>query len=70
VRGRVVLLAPERVLMPDAISVAILESCDGRAPVSEISRALSEQFEAGVEQIQDDVITLLQDLADRGYVSA
>lgn len=70
VRSRVVLLAPERVLMPDEISVAILERCDGRAAVSEIARSLCERFDASADEIQDDVIALLQDLADRGYVRA
>lgn len=68
VRARMVLLAPERVLMPDAISVAILERCDGRAAVDAISRELAEQFDAAADEIQRDVIVLLQDLSDRGYV--
>jgi len=70
VRALHVLLAPERVLMPDDVSVAILERCDGHACVDEIVSALARRFDATEDEIRPDVIELLQSLADRGYVRA
>ena len=69
IRDRHVLLAPERVLMPDETSVAILELCDGATPVREIVDRLTARFEASREIIHSDVTELLQDLADRGYLA-
>ena len=63
------LLVPERILMPDETSVAILELCDGQTSVREISDALTTRFHADPEAIYSDVVELLQDLADRGYLA-
>jgi len=68
VRELHVLLAPERVLMPDEVSFAILAHCDGTTCVDEIITALAGRFDATVQEIHTDVIELLQSLADRGYV--
>jgi pyrroloquinoline quinone biosynthesis protein D len=69
-RGAWVLLAPERVLMPDEIAVEILRRCDGEASVDGIADALAREFAAPVEEIQGDVIGVLQDLADKGFLTA
>ena len=69
-RGAWVLLAPERVLMPDEIAVEILQRCDGEASVNGIAAALAREFAASVEEIQADVIDALQDLADKGFLRA
>jgi pyrroloquinoline quinone biosynthesis protein D len=69
IRDRQVLLAPERVLMPDETSAAILELCDGSTPVDEIANTLATRFDAGRDAIRKDVIELLQSLADRGYLA-
>lgn len=68
VRAMTLLLAPERVLYPDSIGIAILRECNGDHSVAEIAACLAERFEAPVEQILQDIVELLQDLADRGYV--
>ena len=70
IRERHVLLAPERLLFPDETAVAILQSCDGTTCVSDIARALAVRFDAGADAIGRDVVELLQDLADRGFVRA
>ena len=70
VRQAHVLLAPERVLTPDEIGIAILERCDGSRSVERVSAALAEAFEAERSRIERDVIALLQRLADQGYVRA
>jgi pyrroloquinoline quinone biosynthesis protein D len=64
-----VLLAPERVLMPDDISIEILKRCDGRASVSAIVEDLARTFEADAAQVAGDVRGFLQDLADKGMLT-
>jgi len=63
-----VLLAPERVFMPDPIAVEILKRCDGKAALSGIIDDLAKAYEAPREQIAKDVTAMLQDLADKGMV--
>lgn len=67
-RNAWVLLAPERVLMPDEISVEILKRCDGKAAVSTIVDDLARTFEADIAQVAADVRVFLQDLADKGML--
>ena len=68
-RSAWVLLAPERVLMPDEIAVEILKRCDGKATVSAIVDDLARTFEAEPAQVAGDVRAFLQDLADKGMVT-
>ena len=68
-RSAWVLLAPERVLMPDEIAVEILKRCDGKAAVSAIVDDLARTFEAEPAQVGGDVRGLLQDLADKGMLT-
>jgi pyrroloquinoline quinone biosynthesis protein D len=68
VRDKWVLLAPERVLFPCPTSVAILERCDGEQRLGAIVDALAAEFEAPRGQIQADVVALLGDLADKGFL--
>lgn len=67
-RGRWVILAPERVLTPNDNAVAILKLCDGQRSVMDIAAELATEYQAPAEIIQADVITMLQDLADKGYI--
>ena len=67
-RGRWIMLAPERILQPDDVSVAILKLCDGSRSIDEISAALAEEYSASVDEIRQDVIELLQNMADQGYI--
>lgn len=69
-RGAWVVLAPERVLMPDEIAVEILQRCNGETSVSGIADALAREFAAPVEEIRGDIIEALQDLADKGFLTA
>jgi pyrroloquinoline quinone biosynthesis protein D len=64
-----VLLAPERVMMPDEIAVEILKRCDGKATVDGIIDDLARTFEADRAQVGDDVRRFLQDLADKGMIA-
>lgn len=65
-----VMLAPERVLMPDEIAVEILQRCDGKSTVDEIAAALAQEFSAPEDEIRSDVIGVLQNLSDKGFLSA
>ena len=68
-RNAWVLLAPEKVLMPDEIAVEILQRCDGKARVTEIVDDLAVAFSADRDQVAGDVRAFLQDLADKGVVT-
>lgn len=65
VRNEWLLLAPERVLRPDAIAVRILELCDGDRTVDAIIEHLATAYAAPREQIETDVKEMLRDLADK-----
>jgi pyrroloquinoline quinone biosynthesis protein D len=64
-----VILAPERVLAPDQIAVEILQLCDGVRSVGQILDRLAEKYAAEREAISTDVIAMLQDLADKGFLT-
>ncbi|WP_306140582.1 pyrroloquinoline quinone biosynthesis peptide chaperone PqqD [Roseibium sp. MMSF_3412] len=60
-----VVLAPEKILWPDDISVLILQNCDGARSIGEIARALSKEFSAPSSEILGDILEFLQDWSDR-----
>lgn len=67
-RERWVILAPERVLVPDEISVEVLQLCDGQRSIQDVVAVLAAKFAADPDLILTDCLTLLQDLADKGYL--
>jgi pyrroloquinoline quinone biosynthesis protein D len=64
-----VLLAPERVLAPDEIAVEVLHLCDGERSVAEMVDLLATKYAAPRDAIASDVIAMLQDLADKGFLT-
>lgn len=68
-RQRWVILAPERVLAPDEIAVEILQLCDGARDVAAIIDALAAKYTANRAEIGRDVVAMLQDLADKGFLT-
>ncbi len=64
-----VILAPERVLAPDEIAVEILQLCDGARSVAEMIDLLAAKYTADRDAIGADVIAMLQDLADKGFLT-
>ena len=64
-----VILAPERVLAPDEIAVEVLQLCDGVRTVAGMIDQLAEKYAAPRETIVADVIAMLQDLADKGFLT-
>ena len=67
-RQRWVILAPERVLAPDDTAVEILQLCDGVRSVAQMIDQLAEKYTADRHAIGADVIAMLQDLADKGFL--
>jgi pyrroloquinoline quinone biosynthesis protein D len=63
-----VILAPERVLAPDEIAVEVLKLCDG-VSVADIVDQLATKYAAPREAILTDVVAMLQDLADKGFLT-
>jgi pyrroloquinoline quinone biosynthesis protein D len=68
-RQRWVILAPERVLAPDEIAVEVLQLCDGIRSVEAIIDRLAAKYAAERNAIATDVIAMLQDLADKGFLA-
>jgi pyrroloquinoline quinone biosynthesis protein D len=68
-RQRWVILAPERVLAPDEIAVEILQLCDGARSVTQMIDELAAKYTADRAAIGADVIAMLQDLADKGFLT-
>ena len=64
-----VILAPERVLAPDEIAVEVLQLCDGISNVGQIVDLLAEKYAAERSAIATDVVAMLQDLADKGFLT-
>ena len=60
-----VILAPERLLLPDEQAVEILRLVDGERDVDAIIDELAGRFEAPREVIAGDVQRMLQDLVDK-----
>ena len=67
-RDEWVILAPERLVKLDDIAVEILKLVDGKVSVEDISIELSKKFNAPKEVIVDDVINMLQELSDKGFI--
>jgi pyrroloquinoline quinone biosynthesis protein D len=68
-RQRWVILAPERVLAPDEIAVEVLQLCDGARSVEAMIDQLAAKYAAERSAIATDVIAMLQDLADKGFLT-
>ena len=64
-----VILVPERVLAPDEIAVEILQLCDGIRNVDQIIDVLAAKYTADRAMIGSDVIAMLKDLADKGFLA-
>ena len=63
-----VILAPERLVKLDPIAVEILQLVDGERAVKNIAIELSKKFKAPQETIIIDVIEMLQNLSDKGFI--
>ena len=62
--------APERSFMLDPIAHEVVSRCDGVATVGGVVASLCQAFpEAPADVIETDVITMIQDLADKGVLA-
>ena len=68
-RQRWIMMAPERLMLPDEQAVEILKLVDGKASVAAIVDTLANRFNAPREEIAGDVTEMLQDLADKGCLA-
>lgn len=66
-RGIHTLLVPERVVVLNESSVMIIEALDGRS-IGAILDDFAVKFTAPREVIAGDVVSLLQDFTDKGYL--
>jgi len=57
------------VLAPDEIAVEVLQLCDGLRSVGEIADQLATKYAADRDTILTDVIGMLQDLADKSFLT-
>jgi len=67
-RQRWVILVPERVLAPDDTAVEVLQLCDGESTVAQVVDVLAAKYAAERTAITEDVIAMLGDLADKGFL--
>lgn len=68
VRQAWVVLAPERLFLPDEQAVAILTLVDGVRTLGAIIDDLAVSFDAPRAVIAGDVTTMLRDLAEKGVL--
>ena len=70
-RQRWIMMAPERLMLPDEQAVEILKLVDGKAGVGAIIDVLAERYTAAPRDlIATDVTAMLQDLADKGCLAS
>jgi pyrroloquinoline quinone biosynthesis protein D len=69
VREAWVLLAPERLFLPDAPAVEVLKLVDGARDVGAISDELAARYDAPRHVIAADVASMLHDLAAKGALT-
>jgi pyrroloquinoline quinone biosynthesis protein D len=68
-RDRWVVMAPERMIVPDEIALEVLRLIDGARSHDAIVEALAEKFAAPREEIASDVAELLDDLSAKGVLA-
>lgn len=63
-----VILAPERLLVPDETAVEVLKLVDGKVNIASVVDTLSAKFNAPRDLISRDVLAMLQDLAEKAFL--
>jgi pyrroloquinoline quinone biosynthesis protein D len=70
VRQAWVVLAPERLMLPDEQAAAVLRLVDGVLDADAVIDALSQAYQAPRDVITADVLAMLQDLVDKKVLVA
>src|SRR4051794_3922771 len=65
VRQAWIVLAPERLMLPDEQAVEILQLIDGKRAVDGVIEELAGRYDAPRDVIAGDVVKMLQDLVDK-----
>ncbi len=68
VRDAWLLLVPERVLFPCATTTDILQRLEKPQALGVLAADLAKEYDAPAEEILADVVGLLGDLVEKGYV--
>jgi len=64
-----IILAPERVFELDEVAYEVISRCDGERSIEQVVDSLSEKFDqVSSDVIRTDVTSMLQNLADKGFV--
>ena len=69
-RARWVVMAPERMFIPDETALEVLQLVDGARDLDAIIDALVAKFEAPRDVIAADVQAMVEDLTNRGVLQA
>ena len=69
-RARWVVMAPERMFIPDETALEVLQLVDGARDLDAIIEALVAKFSAPRDVIAADVRAMVQDLTNRGALQA
>lgn len=69
-RARWVVMAPERIFIPDETALEVLQLVDGARDLDAIIDALVAKFEAPRDVIAADVQAMVEDLTNRGALQA
>jgi pyrroloquinoline quinone biosynthesis protein D len=69
-RARWVVMAPERMFIPDETALEVLHLVDGARDLDAIIDALVAKFKAPRDVIAADVHAMLEDLTNRGALQA
>ena len=68
--GRWVVMAPERMFVPDETALEVLRRLDGARSVDAVVDDLAARYAAPREEIAADVLALLRELEEKGVVAA
>jgi hypothetical protein len=68
IRGKWLLLVPERVLFPCPTTVELLERLSAPTVLGTLVHDLAQEYDAPEDVIRGDVVDLLSGLVEKGYV--
>jgi pyrroloquinoline quinone biosynthesis protein D len=68
--GRWVVMAPERMFVPDETALEVLRLLDGARSVDAVVDDLAARYAAPREEIAADVLALLRELEEKGVLAA
>lgn len=69
-RARWIVMAPERMFVPDETALEVLRLVDGVRDIDAIVAALAARFDAPRDVIASDVRAMVEDLIARGALQA